>query len=250
LTALYFSGTGNTKFCAEYFLSSIGGGRAVSIEDPDAAQKAAGDSDLLLAYPVYYSDLPLILRDFILANKGIFASKNVFILCTMTMFSGDGAGCAARLLKRFGANITGGLHVAMPDVIADIDLFKKDEPAQKKTIEQAKAKIRSAAERFKQGNPTKDGLSIPHRAAGFLVQRMWCQNVIHHYADNLKIDKTKCVGCGSCAKRCPMANIEISGGIAAPKGKCTRCYRCINLCPAKAITLAGKRVIKKKKVEI
>jgi NAD-dependent dihydropyrimidine dehydrogenase PreA subunit/flavodoxin len=247
LTALYFSGTGNTKFCAEKFMSVMGGGTAVSIESPAAAQQAAADDDLLLAYPVYYSDMPMIMRDFILKNKGIFNGKNVFILCTMTMFSGDGAGCAARLLKKLGANITGGLHIKMPDVIADMKLFKKDKAAQKLIIRRAAAKIQSAAKRLKQGSPAKDGLSFAHHVAGLLVQRIWCQYPIRHYAGNLKINRDKCVGCRACVSACPMANIRMENGRAAPKGKCTRCYRCVNLCPAQAITLAGKRVVRQKK---
>jgi ferredoxin/flavodoxin len=249
LTAVYFSGTGNTKFCAEQWLHAMGG-TSVSIEDPAAAAKIAADDDLLLAYPVYYSDMPLIMRDFILANRQLFAGKRIFILCTMTMFSGDGAGCAARLLKQCGAHITGGLHVKMPDVIADMKLFKADKAAQALTTERGVKRIWSAAERFKQGKPVRNGLSIPHRIAGALAQRIWLRRLIHHYADNLRIDKAKCVGCGLCAKHCPMSNIDIAGGYATPKSTCTRCYRCVNLCPAQAITLAGKRVVKRKKVEV
>ena len=42
-----------------------------------------------------------------------------FIIATMGLFSGDGAGMLARLLKNYGAIIVGGLHLKMPDSICD-----------------------------------------------------------------------------------------------------------------------------------
>jgi ferredoxin len=258
MTAIYFSGTGNTKFCAEAFLTGVGGGVAVSIENPAAIDEAASaasntaadDNDLLIAYPVYFSDIPLIMRDFLTAHKSFFAEKNVFILCTMTAFSGDGAGCAARLLSGYGANIIGGLHIKMPDCIADMKLFKKDEAAQKLIIGKAERKIAAAAEAYINGKPPQNGMSVINRLGGLLTQRIWLRRMINNYADNLKINNEKCVACGICAKCCPMKNIEIADGKAVAKNKCTRCCRCINKCPKQAITLTGRAVAAQKKVDI
>ncbi|MDR0991420.1 MAG: EFR1 family ferrodoxin [Ruminococcus sp.] len=250
MTSIYFSGTGNTKFCAESFLSEMGGGAAVSIENPAALNTAAGDNDLLLAYPVYFSDIPIIMRDFLTAHKSFFAGKNVFILCTMTAFSGDGAGCGARFLRDCGANIIGGLHIIMPDCIADIKLFKKDEAAQKLIIEKAEAKIAAAVKNYKNGKPPKNGMSFINMLGGLLIQRIWCRRMIDNYAENLKIDSEKCIGCEICVKCCPMKNIETKDEKAFAKNRCTRCYRCINKCPKQAITLTGKAVVAQKKVEV
>ena len=56
--------------------------------------------DVILAYPVYLSDLPQIVREFICENGANFRDKNVFIIATMEIFSGDGAGCSARILSK------------------------------------------------------------------------------------------------------------------------------------------------------
>ena len=55
-----------------------------------------------------------------------YKDKNVFCLTTMGAFSGDGAGCAARLLKKYGAKIIGGLHVRMPDAVCDNKMRVKE----------------------------------------------------------------------------------------------------------------------------
>ena len=47
------------------------------------------------------------------------------MIATMGLFSGDGAGVLARLLKKYGAKITGGLHLKMPDSIADEKVLKR-----------------------------------------------------------------------------------------------------------------------------
>lgn len=56
-------------------------------------------NDVILAYPVYFSDLPQIVREFICENSANSCDKNVFIIATMEIFSGDGTGCAARILS-------------------------------------------------------------------------------------------------------------------------------------------------------
>ena len=92
---------------------------------------------IVLAYPVYFSNLPKIMRDFLENNRIVFSGKKVFILSTMGLFSGDGTGCAARLLKKYGALIVGGLHLKMPDCIGDEKLLKKTKEENHILVKQA-----------------------------------------------------------------------------------------------------------------
>lgn len=244
LTAVYFSGTGNTRFCAERFAEKLGGG-AFPIEDKAAAAALAESDEIVLAYPVYYSNIPVIVRDFIESN--VWRGKRVFIIATMGAFSGDGAGCAARLLKKLGAEISGGLHVKMPDCIGDVKLLKKPPEKNREIIEAAARRIDNAANDYRNGEAPRDGLSAFAHIAGLFGQRLWFGLKTKDYTQNPKIDREKCVGCGKCERLCPMNNIRVENGKAVAGGKCTMCYRCFSECPQRAITIIGKQVIEQYK---
>ena len=53
-----------------------------------------------------------------------------------------------------------------------------------------------------------------------------------------------CVGCGQCASKCPLNNIELRSGTPVWGKQCTHCMACISYCPAKAIEY-GKRSVGK-----
>lgn len=246
MIGIYFSGTGNTKYCVNKFVEYYNDNKEnniYSIEDKDCISKIKDNNDIVFAYPIYHSDMPIIVRNFIENNKDIFRNKNIFIIVTMALFSGDGTGCSARLLKKYGANITGGLHVEMPDCIGDVRILKRTIKKNKKIVRNADIKIKKTVANIKRGHYRKQGLSFASRLAGFFGQRIYLHNRNYKLQNKLKIDYTKCIGCGKCANICPMENIQKDNNKVIPLGKCTSCYRCVNSCPKKAITLIGKRVI-------
>lgn len=250
MIGFYFSGTGNTKYCIEKFLAAYGGGaEAFPIEDAIPMEKLKQERDIVFAYPIYYSNLPKIVRDFVEENRELWNGKRVFIIATMGLFSGDGAGVAARLLKKYGARITGGLHVKMPDCICDEKALKRPYLETKEIVAAAGRKIEWAAAELKNGTPAKEGLGICYHMAGLFGQRLWFINKTRHYSDRLRIDTEACTGCGRCVSACPMKNLSLRQGKAAAGARCTMCYRCVNQCPGKAITLLGKRVIVQQHVE-
>lgn len=249
MLGIYFSGTGNTKYCIEKFLEYYDGSKPLSIESPVTIEALQKSHTIVFGYPIYYSDTPKIVKDFIHQNGTYFKNKEIFIICTMALFSGDGAGCGARLLKKCGAKIIGGLHLRMPDCIGDVKLLKRPLEQNRQLVRHADKKIIYAVDALKQGKPTKDGLSLFNYAAGFLGQRLWFYSKTKSYTHKLKINQSKCIGCGKCATLCPMKNLAISGHKAVSQGKCTMCYRCISHCPQKAITLLGREVVEQSLIE-
>ncbi len=116
MIGVYFSGTGNTKYCVEYVLNKLdSNGASYAIERAGVIAAVKSSDEIVFAYPVYYSNLPKIVREFIVNNAELWRGKKIFVIATMGLFSGDGAGCSARLFKKYGAEILGGLHLKIGD---------------------------------------------------------------------------------------------------------------------------------------
>ncbi|MBN1055597.1 4Fe-4S dicluster domain-containing protein [Clostridium botulinum] len=250
MVGIYFSGTGNTRYCVEKFLKELDNDCDMySIEDKQAISAIEENKDILFAYPIQYSNLAKFVRDFINKNSHLWQDKNIFIIATMGLFSGDGAGLSARLFKKYGANIIGGLHLKMPDCIGDVKALKKTLEANKLVVQQAEAQIKDSVLKLKDGKPTKEGLNIWYHIAGLFGQRLYFYNKTKEYTNKLKIDKDKCVGCGKCVTLCPMKNLKIENKKAVNGKRCTMCYRCISNCPKQSITLIGKEVFEQCSIE-
>jgi ferredoxin len=250
MIGLYFSGTGNSKHCIEKFLNHCGEGiKSYSIEDINSASALENSQDIVLAYPVYFSNMPKILSDYIQQHGELFRGKNIFLIATMGFFSGDGTGCGARKLQKQGAIIKGGLHLKMPDCIGDVKLLKKSMEKNQLIIKAAEEKCKKAAVNYMSGSPSREGLGILSHIAGLFGQRLWFYAKTREYSNKLKIDRPKCSGCGTCVSVCPMVNIVMLGEKAICGNSCTMCYRCIGQCPQRAITLLGNKVVEQCRIE-
>ena len=205
MIGIYLSGTGNTKHCVEKLVNLL--------------------DDTARCIPL---ETPYIIN--MLENEN-----------TMGLFSGDGTGCTARLLKKYGAEILGGLQIKMPDSVCDSKLLKKGIEENRQIVKNADKRIEQTAEQIKRGIYPKEGLSFIAHIKGLFGQRLWFYRKTIYYTDKLMISDS-CIGCGLCSKECPMKNIKMKENRAVPGKRCTMCYRCISLCPQKAITLLGKKV--------
>lgn len=250
MIGVYFSGTGNTRYCVERFMQESGfGGSVVSIEDSEAAERIAAEDLIVFGYPTQYSNLPKIVRDFVNENASVWQGKKVFVIVTMGLFCGDGAGVMARLLKKYGAEVIGGLHLKMPDSICDEKALKRSGEENIRLISTAGEKIKASAAALKKGTPTTDGLGLLPHLAGLFGQRLYFYNKPRRYFTRVRIDTENCIGCGKCVRICPLENLTISGKVAAAGKRCTMCYRCANECPKQAITLFGRRVVQQNNLD-
>ncbi|MFH1657493.1 MAG: 4Fe-4S binding protein [bacterium] len=52
-----------------------------------------------------------------------------------------------------------------------------------------------------------------------------------------KVDKEKCIGCGTCVQTCPNNAIKVGedGKAEIDQEKCQNCGRCVEVCPMQAI---------------
>lgn len=169
MVGVYLSGTGNTKHCIQKLVHSLDEtAQAIPIEKPEAAQELSRHDFIILAYPVQFSNIPVMVRDFIKQHGDLWKDKQVLCVATMALFSGDGAGCSARLLKTYGAKVVGGLHIQMPDSICDEKLLKR--PAAK-----IGRPFRLQTEKSKNGPARSSRADFPKTACTFTTgsQAFW-----------------------------------------------------------------------------
>lgn len=242
MIGIYLSGTGNTKHCVEKLVHLMDDtAQCVPLESPQITSILEEQNIIILGYPTQFSNAPFMVRDFIVRNSSIWKGKKVFCVNTMGLFSGDGTGCTARLLKKYGAEILGGLQIKMPDYVCDSKLLKKDIERNRQVVKNADERIEQVAEQIRQGKYPQEGLSLTAHLKGLFGQILWFYRKTAGYSDVLKISDA-CIGCGLCSKECLMGNIQMKDNRAVSGNQCTMCYRCISLCPQKAITLLGEQV--------
>lgn len=250
MLGIYFSGTGNSRYALETFLSQYDeSAKIFAIEDEDIVSHIKSNEQIVFSYSVQFSNIPKMLKDFVDRYQQLWKGKKIFVIATMGLFSGDGAGILARRLRKYGAQIIGGLHLKMPDSIADEKALKRPIEKNVELVKAAEKKINRAVQDMKNGRLPKEGIGLLYHLAGLFGQRLYFYNKTKQYTDKVKVDTGKCVVCGKCVELCPMKNLNIENNIVKAGNQCTMCYRCINICPKQAITLLGKFVVEQGTIE-
>ena len=241
--AVYFSGTGNTKYAVEQLLLSFENSVMHSIEEPlDFITAAQPYDTILVAHPIYASDMPALMRDFLKRNRAMFSGKNLMTLVTQFLFSGDGGRLAYRLVRREIHQHIASMHINMP---TNLDLKPlmpvKNGPDIADKIGRADRKLSLCVQRLHQGKPIKNGAGPLRCLGGFLSQRLWFRAFIFkRYRKRVRINPDQCTLCGQCVEHCPVGNLVMDGQRVTPQNKCILCYRCVNLCPVQAIAIMSK----------
>ncbi len=244
MVTIYFSGTGNSRYIAEYFSRTMGCEHYSIEEDIDFKKLISTNDPITFCYPTYGSCVPFIMREFILEYKKYLNDKKLIILSTQLLFSGDGARVLTELLEDIKYKVIYAEHFNMPNNICNLPIFTN--PSKKKIgkyISKANKKINKISKYIKKGTIKKRGFNIISKYLGLISQRIYFKDIEEKAKNDVRITRD-CILCGKCVRICPTHNLEKVGSRIEQKGKCTLCYRCVNECPVKAITvLYHKKVL-------
>lgn len=239
---LWYSGCGNSRFVADTLSKELGDDNMVFI--PDAArQKAAlefGPDDVLgIVFPVYSWSVPKLVSEFLRTVSIKGKPAYIFAACTC----GDQTGLTyehlCKDLRKQGLQLDAFFSFQMPETYINLPGFNLDTP------ENAKRKI----------DGTKESLS---EVIGLIKQRtqgnydklrgsktFLKSNILKPLFYGLLITDRKfnvsddCIGCGICAKNCPLQNITIENDRPKWNGHCTNCMSCYHRCPKNAINFGS-----------
>lgn len=241
---IYFSGTGNSKYCAQKLSVRLDDELldcAGYIKHSIAADLISGKPWVFVS-PVYAWQIPHAFADFI--RTGCFAgSRKAYFVMTC----GDDAGAASRELKALcdyvGLEYMGAIEIAMPENY--IAMFNvPDEEKSRKIVENAMPKLKDAAERIANGERFEEkNCSFTDKLKSGFINRGFYEFYVNAKAF---YSKDSCIGCGKCEELCPLGNIMLKEGRPVWGERCTHCMACICNCPSEAIEYGKKSVGKRR----
>lgn len=246
---LYFSATGNSEYIAKN-IADLNNDSIVDMTTylkDNKIMKLESDTPYVVIAPIYISTMPTIIID-LLKESELEGNKNIYFIMTC---AGSGVSAAAAfvkpLVKKMGMNYRGVEHLSMPqNYLMFFTVKEKEENDIKMNV--AIAKVPNLAEKI------RNNLDFDMSKVG-LMHKLSIKPVIWMF-DAFFIKPKKfyttndCIGCGICAKVCPLNNIKMVDGKPKWSKKCVHCTACINKCPKRAIEYGKKTQDKNRYVAI
>lgn len=232
---LYFSATGNTEFIAEELARRLDD-ECVNLLDRFKTQDHSvlhSEKPFVICAPVYVCEMPRFMSKY-LKEQTFSGSRDIYFIFTSGGYCGISGVLAKSIFKKKNMVYHGHAEFKMPRNYVASDAYAMLSP------EETEQRIVSAYQQL-------PGVVSTIRAGGKLTARhiflfetiitvpfnpVWCKLKLtakDFYATQ------ECIGCGACAKLCPLNNIKLENKVPVWGGACTHCMACISNCPTQAI---------------
>ncbi|MGN1099546.1 MAG: EFR1 family ferrodoxin [Christensenellales bacterium] len=238
-----FSGTGNT-YCvsrmlatelspygydSEIFSVTYGAYAERNFPCPDGY-------DLIgLAYPIHAFNTPGLFRKFVKALPRAKSGQQAFVIkVSGEPFSVNNSSSAAikRNLRKKGYRFTYEKHFLMPYNI----MFRYPDGLSKQMYLYSREMAKASAKKIFSGERESVHGTPLSLITCFLGKIEWFGARFNGLF--YRVDKRKCIDCGSCAKNCHTQNItRKEDGVYRFGNRCTLCCRCTMNCPRDAISM-------------
>ena len=231
---IYFSATGNSKYAAERIAKATED-TAVSIENAESAIALKPSECFGIVTPVYFGGVPLPVRDFLEGLRLTGDAGYCFSVLTYGYTSGFSAAEVKGLIAQKNLRLSASFGIQMPDTWTPV--FDVSDPAAvSKTNEAAEKSIDSIIRAIQNRETGVHGAGRYPYFARIIAKPLYDRA---RRTEKFCVEDT-CIGCGLCARKCPVQAIEIEDKKPVwKKDKCALCLRCLHHCPKFAIQYGG-----------
>ena len=235
-TIYYFSGTGNSLHAARRIAEHVTDCRVVYIVSLAGAAEIVENSEVVgLVFPVYFGDVPDIVKDFVCRLK-IVGRPYFFAVATYGVMQGNVLFSLDRQLKTKGVEMSASFTLAMPDNAYTKMNFITPPEQREAILNASEARLTEIADAVsrKQAIPVPGKSSVTAGIMSGTIKAV-CGNFQKGFHSN-----GDCTGCHTCEKICPAGNIKVSGTTVMWGDRCQKCLACFHWCPKQAVQLDKK----------
>jgi ferredoxin/flavodoxin len=243
----FFTGTGNSLWLAKKVKQHTSAKLIPIASTLDEDSINIKEEIVGIIVPVYYGDLPNVVKDFLKKLRKI-ENKYIFLIVNYGGGTGVSVSTAKKLIKKNGGDISAVYSIHMPQ-----NAFYKQSENRQVLYASADKLIKSIGttiEKRKKGRFSTN--KVMDIILGFMFRLLKPQYKKHliklaalgkkaaveeaiYTADRTFSINENCNGCGTCQKICPVDNIKIVNGKPQWQHHCENCLACYNWCPQKAI---------------
>lgn len=230
----YFSGTGNCLALARKIAESLDDAEIIPINSVRGGVDLEGKSAGII-FPVYYQDMPKIVKEFVMNSK-FNRESYIFAISTYGEMAGFAIGEIEKLLKKRGGILSTGFTVRMPgnynvlvDLVTPLEKQRAFLDEAYKMAEQIAVQVEERAIVAPE-NPGTGFNRFAGAISGFVHYNLY------KLGTKFKVE-AGCNSCSTCEKVCPVGNIRVEGEQGGVKwlDDCQHCLACMNYCPREVI---------------